>query len=177
MTYIRVAYKNLLLGSAMFSCLFLQGVGYAADHNDPNAINSIFADIPVSAADLYDMFGFPSDDKTGGEKVVVALTFASVPKTGVFDTDMLYKINFDPDPRTGSALSEESSLAAMLKAIANKYLELKPSEVKVTFSKKNQAKVDFINFPGGDFSKVLETNQAAAIESPDGFAIKAFFGG
>ncbi|MGH8608485.1 MAG: hypothetical protein ACREX9_14050, partial [Gammaproteobacteria bacterium] len=177
MTYIRVAYKNLLIGSAMFSCLFLQGVGYAADHNDPNAINSIFADIPVSAADLYDMFGFPSDDKTGGEKVVVALTFASVPKTGVFDTDMLYKINFDPDPRTGSALSEESSLAAMLKAIANKYLELKPSEVKVTFSKKNQAKVDFINFPGGDFSKVLETNQAAAIESPDGFAIKAFIGG
>ena len=51
-----------------------------ADHNDPNAVNSIFSDIDVSAADLYDMFGFPSDDKAGGEKVVLALTFASVPE-------------------------------------------------------------------------------------------------
>jgi hypothetical protein len=57
----------------------------AADHNDPNAVNSIFADIPVSAADLYDLFGFPSDDRAGGEKVVLALTFASVPETGVLD--------------------------------------------------------------------------------------------
>ena len=29
-----------------------------ADHNDPNAVNSIFSDIDVSAADLYDLFGF-----------------------------------------------------------------------------------------------------------------------
>ena len=55
----------------MFNCM----VCSAADHNDPNAINSIFADISRSGADLYDLFGFPSDDKTGGEKVVVALTF------------------------------------------------------------------------------------------------------
>jgi hypothetical protein len=34
----------------------------AADHNDPNSVNSIFSDIPVSAADLYDMFGWPTDD-------------------------------------------------------------------------------------------------------------------
>ena len=34
-----------------------------ADHNDPNAVNSIFSDIDVSAADLYDIFGFPSDDR------------------------------------------------------------------------------------------------------------------
>src|SRR5262245_13669125 len=27
-----------------------------ADHNDPNAVNSIFSDIDVSAADLYDIF-------------------------------------------------------------------------------------------------------------------------
>ena len=51
-----------------------------ADHNDPNAVNSIFSDIDVSAADLYDLFGFPSDDSAGGEKVVIALTFASVPQ-------------------------------------------------------------------------------------------------
>ena len=37
----------------------------------------------MSAADLYDIFGFPSDDTDGGEKVVIALTFASVPEAGV----------------------------------------------------------------------------------------------
>jgi hypothetical protein len=39
-----------------------------ADHNDPNAVNSIFSDIEVSAADLYDLFGFPSDDTTGAKE-------------------------------------------------------------------------------------------------------------
>ena len=46
-----------------------------ADHNDPNAVNSIFSDIDVSAADLYDLFGFPADDDSNGERVVIALTF------------------------------------------------------------------------------------------------------
>ena len=67
-----------------------------ADHNDPNAVNSIFSDIDVSAADLYDIFGFPADDRTNIEKVVIALTFAAVPHTGVFDTDMLYRILIAP---------------------------------------------------------------------------------
>ena len=49
---------------------------HAADHNDPNAINNIFTGNPASGADLYDMFGYPADDKSGGEKVVMALTFA-----------------------------------------------------------------------------------------------------
>jgi len=70
-----------------------------ADHNDPNAVNSIFSDIDVSAADLYDIFGFPSDDLAGGEKVVIALTFASVPKAGVLDSDMLYRIQIASDRR------------------------------------------------------------------------------
>src|SRR5436305_1779985 len=39
-----------------------------ADHNDPNAVNTIFSDIDVSAADLYDLFGFPSDDAAGREE-------------------------------------------------------------------------------------------------------------
>jgi len=56
-----------------------------ADHNDPNAVNSIFSDIDVSAADLYDIFGFPSDGTSSDEKVVIALTFAAVPHTGVLD--------------------------------------------------------------------------------------------
>jgi len=63
-----------------------------ADHNDPNAVNSIFSDIDVSAADVYDMFGYPSPDRSDGERVVIALTFASVPTAGVFDTDMLYRL-------------------------------------------------------------------------------------
>ena len=70
-----------------------------ADHNDPNAVNSIFSDIDVSAADLYGLFGFPSDDLTSGEKVVLALTFASVPEAGVLDSDMLYRIQIYAEPR------------------------------------------------------------------------------
>jgi hypothetical protein len=60
-----------------------------ADHNDPNAVNSIFSDIDVSAADLYDIFGFPSDDTSPDEKVVIALTFAAVPHTGQVATRFL----------------------------------------------------------------------------------------
>src|SRR5919107_3680585 len=83
------------------ACLkpIIDGGKIIADHNDPNAVNSIFSDIDVSAADLYDLFGFPSDDMSGEEKVIIALTFASVPETGVFDTDMLYKIHIAAHPR------------------------------------------------------------------------------
>src|SRR3989442_1321481 len=77
---------GFLLSFLALSGLLLVGWALAADHNDPNAVNSIFSDVDVSAADLYDLFGFPSDDQAGGEKVVVALTFASVPRAGVFDT-------------------------------------------------------------------------------------------
>ena len=45
------------------------------------------------------MFGYPSDDTDGGEKVVLALTFAAVPEAGVFDTDMLYRIQVEPARR------------------------------------------------------------------------------
>src|SRR5713226_1553255 len=102
-----------------------------ADHNDPNAVNSIFSDIDVSAADLYDIFGFPSDDTTSGESVFIALTFASVPEAGVFDTDMLYRIQMHAAPRVTRA-AEDHSLEALLKyvnALKEKYLgALKASE-------------------------------------------------
>jgi hypothetical protein len=80
------------------ACLkpIIDGGKIMADHNDPNAVNSILSDIDVSAADLYDLFGFPSDDTTGGEKVVIALTFASVPETGVFDTDISTRFKLPP---------------------------------------------------------------------------------
>ena len=93
----------------------IDGGKILADHNDPNAVNSIFSDIDVSAADLYDLFGFPSDDTTGGEKVVIALTFASVPETGVFDTDMLYRIQISPDPRVVGLGDSEHNLKGLLR--------------------------------------------------------------
>src|SRR5262249_29538245 len=129
----------------------------AADHNDPNSINSIFSDIDVSAADLYDLFGFPSNSTAGGEKVVGALTFASVPKAGVFDTDMLYRILFAPNPRVGPPLTGGETWEAIIehvKAIDNKYEKLNGGEVRVIVDKDGQAHVDFIGFPGGTSSKV-----------------------
>jgi len=48
--------------------LLLSPVSFAADHNHPNAINSIFSEIDANTADLYDLYGFPSDDTAGGEK-------------------------------------------------------------------------------------------------------------
>ncbi|WP_232056631.1 hypothetical protein [Methylomonas rhizoryzae] len=161
-------------------CGLLAAPAWAADHNDPNAINSIFADIAPSPADLYDLFGFPSDDKSQGEQVVVALTFASVPKTGVFDTDLLYRIQFDPDPRASLAMGDEVGLGSLLKyaeAVGKKYINFKPSEVRVTFNKDNQAKVDFLGFPGGDFSQVVDTNKVINLKTPDGFVVKTFVGG
>jgi hypothetical protein len=152
-----------------------------ADHNDPNAVNSIFSDIDVSAADVYDLFGFPSDDTTGGEKVVIALTFASVPETGVFDTDMLYKIQIAANPRVDLPSEDERSLETLLRyfdAVKDKYLvELHASEIRVTVDGDNRARVDFKDFPGGSFSTVVDTNEVMTIETPDGHSIKAFLGG
>jgi hypothetical protein len=152
----------------------------AADHNDPNAVNSIFSDIDVSAADLYDIFGWPSDDAAGGEKVVIALTFASIPKTGVFDSDMLYRILVAPTPREAPALEDDAGLEVVLKyfeAIKNKYVSLKPAEIRVTVDKEGRAKMNFIGFPGGGFVKVIDTNKVTAIDAPGGSLLKAYIGG
>ena len=73
-----------------------------ADHNDPNSINSLFSDVAISAADIYDLFGFPSSDTDGGQKFVFALTFASVPEAGVLDTDLLYRLRVFPTPRAAA---------------------------------------------------------------------------
>ena len=165
------------------ACLkpIIDGGKIIADHNDPNAVNSIFSDIDVSAADLYDLFGFPSDDTTGGEKAVIALTFASVPETGVFDTDMLYKIQIAAHPRVDLPSEDERSLEALLRyfdAVKDKYLvELHASEIRVTVDDDNRARVDFKDFPGGSFSTVVDTNDVSTLETPDGHSIKAFLGG
>lgn len=152
-----------------------------ADHNDPNAVNSIFSDIDVSAADLYDLFGFPSDDTAGGDKVVIALTFASVPEAGVLDSDLLYRILVTPDRRVARPAKEDHSLDHLLKyfeGLKDKYLgTLKPSEVRVTVDKSNRATIRFINFPGGSFSQVIDTNTNLTLKSPGGHPIKVYIGG
>ena len=126
-----------------------------ADHNDPNAVNSIFSDIDVSAADLYDIFGFPSDDRDGGEKVVIALTFAAAPKAGTLDSNLLYRIRITPDRRI-TRDADDHSLAGLLRyfdGIKKKYLSvLKPAEVRVTVDPAGRATVKFIGFSGGSFT-------------------------
>ena len=155
-------------------------VSIPADHNDPNAINSIFWDVPANAADLYDLFGFPSDNASGGERVVVALTFASMPSTGVFDPDLLYRILFAPNPRVAPPAQNDHSLSAMLdyfSAIRDKYLRLKPYEVRVRVDQSNRTRIDFIDFPGGALSQVIDTNKNVSLKAPDGNSIDVFVGG
>jgi hypothetical protein len=152
-----------------------------ADHNDPNAVNSIFSDIDVSAADLYDIFGFPSADTTGGDKVVIALTFSATPDAGVFDADMLYRVRIATDRRLLRPDREDQTLEnllAYLEQVKTNYLSvLRPSEVRVTVDRDNRAHLRFINFPGGDFAAAVETNRNQDLRSPAGHEIKAFVGG
>jgi hypothetical protein len=152
-----------------------------ADHNDPNAVNSIFSDIDVSAADLYDLFGFPRRDTERGEHVVIALTFASVPSAGVLDPDMLYRIRIVAEPRVVPPAAGDHSLQALLRyfeALKDKYLgPLKTSEIRVNVDSSNNATIRFINFPGGTFVKTLKTNEEVVIDAPNGSAIKAYIGG
>ena len=151
-----------------------------ADHNDPNAVNSIFSDIDVDAADLYDMFGYPSDDISNGEAVVIALTFAPVPDTGVFDTDMLYRIMVNPAPRAVWDRDEWSfgALSDYVSAVKDRYLTgFTAAEIRVRVDEAQQAQVSFTDFPGGDFETTVETNKTLAIPTPGGQQIKAFLGG
>src|ERR1051325_649779 len=140
------------LGSLLLVLLLVFPI-LAADHNDPNSVNSIFSDVDVSAADLYDMFGWPSDD---GNDVILALTFASVPRAGVFDTDMLYRIEVVPSPRPAKPLPGEpklEGLVAYADAVKKKYLNLHGAEVRVKVDEGQQAHVDFINFPSGTLDR------------------------
>ena len=170
--------KNTAL-AALFTLSGWSLVARAADHNDPNAVNSIFSNVPVSAADLYGMFGYPSDDKADGEKVVLALTFAPLPKTGIFDRDMLYKIKVNAEARHAIKLTDPSlkAIASYVDGLKDKYLRLKAAEIRVTFSEDNRAKVDFLGFPEGDFSKVVDTGKNLTITTPAGHVIKTFLGG
>ena len=152
-----------------------------ADHNDPNAVNSIFSDVDVSAADVYDMFGYPSDDTSGGEKVVIALTFASVPEAGVFDPDMLYRLQVTAHPRVVGLSKDDHSLHALgsfFEAVKDKYLgELDTAEVRVAVDSSQRATVEFVDFHGGSFSFEAGLDEVLEVEGPKGHAIKLFLGG
>src|SRR6516162_3318299 len=104
-----------------------------ADHNDPNAVNSIFSDINYSAADLYDLFGYPTNS---GRLALVALTFSSTPRAGEFDSDLLYRLLVTSHPRVAFPHAQDVSLASLLSyfdAVKDRYLgELKPAEIRVT---------------------------------------------
>jgi hypothetical protein len=151
-----------------------------ADHNDPNAVNSIFSDVDVSAADLYDIFGYPSEDQTGGEKVVIALTFASVPEAGVLDPDMLYRIQIAPDERVKRGKDDYNldELLEYFNGLKEKYLSvLKPAEVRVRVDQNNKAHIRFINFHGGSFSAEIDANKVVDLKAPGGQVIKTYIGG
>lgn len=163
-----------LLGALLFAMRPL----FAADHNDPNAINSIFFQTQANPADLYDLYGFPTD-AVGPENVVIALTFASLPDTGVFDPDLLYRILIAPNPRPARQLGEKATLDSYLsyfEAVRRKYFNLRPAEVRVTVDEDRRARVEFLRFPGGNYSKAIETNKAEFFEL-GGHPIKVFVGG
>jgi hypothetical protein len=152
-----------------------------ADHNDPNAVNSIFADIDLSAADLYDLFGYPSDDTGDGERVLIALTFAPVPETGVFDTDILYRIQVTTHPRLSGRDDDKASLASMLgqlEAVRETYFgNFDAPEIRVTVNQNQQATLQFLDFPEGSFEQTVDTNVVHQLRSPAGHEIKMFLGG
>ena len=150
--------------------IFIPASTRAADHNDPNPINSIFSDVALDPGDLYDFFGFPSPDETGGEKVVVALTFAPAPQAGVLDPDFLYRILIDPDPRANRPTKDPESwnledLLSYAKAVDDKFLQLEAAEIRITSAGEGQAKVQLLGFPGGDFAKTIAMNQVQTVES------------
>ena len=149
-----------------------------ADHNDPNAVNSIFSDIDYSAADLYDLFGWPVDD---GKSTVIALTFASVPKAGELDPDLLYRILVTSHHRALWPEPESVSVSSLLKyfeAVKEKYFgELVTSEIRVVPLPGSRARVKFMGFPCGSFSEDVPLNQSVEIRAPDDSVIKCFIGG
>jgi hypothetical protein len=148
-----------------------------ADHNDPNAVNSIFSDINYSAADLYDIFGYPTNE---GQSALLALTFSATPKAGVLDSDLLYRLRMTSHPRVVFQ-HDVGGFEAVLKyfeAVKDKYLgELRSCEVRVIVQPDQRATVRFLGFPGGDFSTVIEFNKVVPIQTPSGQVIQAFIGG
>src|ERR1051325_1532414 len=171
---------GVAIGFALVLAAAAPAPARAADHNDPNAVASSFSDVPVSAADLYDLFGFPSDDRAGGEKVVLALTFASVPQAGVLDPHLLYRVRVTPATRPPPEAQQDQTFAAFqrgLAAVEKRYVRLDAPEVRVRAEGTGKAKVDFIGFAPGRFGETIDLNRVVEMATPDGHKIKVFVGG
>jgi hypothetical protein len=169
-----------LLGVLVLMGLAVPQLSIPADHNDPNAINAIFWDVKMNGADLYDLYGFPTQDARGQDRVAIALTFGAVPSTGVLDPDLLYRVLVVPAPRVTPPTSEDKSLKTVLDyfdAVKSKYLRLKPFEVRVRTEGNTRVKIDFLDFPGGAISQVIDTNRSVALKAPDGGDINVYVGG
>jgi hypothetical protein len=149
-----------------------------ADHNDPNAVNSIFSDISYSAADLYDLFGYPTND---GRTALLALTFSATPKAGVLDEDLLYRLLLTSHPRVAFPQHDDVSVTSVLsyfEAVKERYLgELQTCEVRVLPLPNQRALVKFIGFPCESFSREVALNEVVEITAPDNSKIKCFIGG
>jgi hypothetical protein len=152
-----------------------------ADHNDPNAVNSIFSDVDASAADVYDMFGFPGPDTSQGDRVVLALTFASVPEAGVLDPDLLYRLQLFSHPRAAVLRDERRDLETLrqyIDGVRSTYFgAANAMEIRVTVDERGQATVAFHDFPGGSFSVTVPVGEVSTIPTPDGLAVDVFVGG
>ena len=169
-----------LLWLSILSALLLAGFTLAADHNDPNAVNAIFSDVDVSAADLYDLFGFPGADAAGGERVVVALTFAPVPRAGVLDSDMLYRLRFYATERVQRLARDDQDVNGMIdafKSLKAKYFRPRAAEVRVVADQAGRARIDFVGFAGGSLSRTVDLNRPLTVDTPGGPPIKVFVGG
>jgi hypothetical protein len=118
-----------------------------ADHNDPNAINTIFSDVDVSAADLYDLFG-------------LALTFAAIPRAGVLDSDMRC-----------AGLQKQRDAGRRVEI--SRCRQGKVSWDTNTFGATGHCQrpgasptLRFSNFPGGSFAAEIDVNQSVILRSP-----------
>jgi hypothetical protein len=93
-----------------------------------------------------------------------------MPRTGVLDPDILYRIRIAFDRRITHPGQDDYSLGdllAYLEAVREKYLNiLRPAEVGVTIDHDNRANLRFIGFPGGSFSASIATDQSVSLRSP-----------
>jgi hypothetical protein len=150
-----------------------------ADHNDPNSVNSIFADIDPSPADLYDMFGFPGSDPAH-ETVVVASTFAGVPSAGVLDPDLLYRMLVHVRPRAGGWPHgfDLDGLVRYVDGVRERFTSpWVGGDVRTWVDEGQTAHLTLRGFVGGDVTGTVETNTVSSLPTPNGDAIKVWVGG
>jgi hypothetical protein len=150
-----------------------------ADHNDPNAVNSIFSDINPTPADLYDMFGFPGPDHDD-ETLVLAVTFASIPTAGTLDPDLLYRVRVHARHRA-SGWSHGFDLAGIVhyvEGITDRYTSpFETRDIRAWVDEGQKAHITLTGFPGGDLVAAFDTNTVSTIATAAGSHIKAWMGG